>query len=376
MFNLRGVGLAACLFLVSFSAQGASPALSVTLVAPAWVQVSWPSNFTRASWQLVYTTNLVPASWQPVPLIPLPLANALVVRFPLADLNGYFRLQQVSGGGGCLFQATPAVLTAGDSSTLTWCPQPGSTYSLSPGPGTVTGSSFSVSPANTTVYSLTASNAFGVITNFTTVVVSPCGWLQVKTWDAKLYFNYYDDGSASEYHFSISHSVGLVDDITFHLTLQAGSTTSDATYFGYATGGNGSMNDREDDKPGPQVFTTTEVGSGPPVLNVSYLSLHVTCTSYDFSYSVLINTTETSEFGVITSLDGLGAGAIASRPLPGSDGKIEDGDFVPAQYPPSGGDYFSPDSDLGKAAFTVSVLPSDFGKELGPLVQWEFTPVP
>jgi hypothetical protein len=374
--SLRVLRSAAFILMVTCSVKAAAPSLSVSFLPPASVQISWPSNFTSPNWQLAYATNL--GNWQPVPLIPPPLGDAYVVVLPLDDPSGYFRLQQVGGaGGGCAFQATPAVITAGASSTLTWCPQAGTSYSISPGPGSVSGSSLSVSPSTTTVYSLTASNASEVLTGVATVIVNPCGWLQVKSWDAKLYFSYIDAGSTSDYNFSLRHTVGFVDDITFHLTLQAGSTATDASYFGFATSGKVAMKDREDDKTGPQVFTTTEVGSGSPVLNVSFMSLHVTCTSYDFSYSVVMNTTETSSFGVTTSFDGTATGGMAGRPLPAAIGVIRDEEYLPGEYPPSGGDYFSPDSDLGKAAFTTGVFPqaSRLGSDAA-TVEWQFSPAP
>jgi hypothetical protein len=262
------------------------------------------------------------------------------------------------------------VITGGQSSTLSWCSQDGTTYDLSPGPGTVAGSSFPVSPTVTTVYSLTASNASGMATNFATVIVNPCGWLQVKTWDAKLYFDYGDSASTPSYNFSIRQRVGLVDDITFHLTPQS-STATDAYYFGFATGGIVSINDREDVKT-PPPSTTTEVGCGPPALDVSYLSLHLTCTGYDFSYNVVMNNvTETSAFGVIDMYDGVGTGAMASRSLSATNSVIEGSEQVPVQYPPVGAEYFVPSSDLGKAALTTGVLPVAGGA----FVQWEFTPV-
>src|SRR5262249_50189870 len=148
-----------------------------------------------------------------------------------------------------------------------------------------------------------------IVTNFATVIVNPCGWLQVNNWDASMNFNYSLSTSASGYTFDVSQSAY----VTFHLTRQSGSGT-DAYYFGFATGVGATINDREVDATGPRVFTTTEVGSGSPVLNVSTLFLHLTCNSYDFSYNVLVNTTETSDFGVTTGSDGVGSGAITSRP--------------------------------------------------------------
>ena len=366
--------LVTCLIAGGYSAPAALPSLSVSLVPPASIQVSWPSNFTTGIWQLLYTTNLVSANWQPLPQTPVASGDTLGVLVPLNDSSGFFRLQEIGGTtGGCFFLATPPVINSGSSSLLTWCSQADTSYSVSPGPGSVTGGSLPVSPTSTTIYSLISSNASGLITNFATVIVNPCGWLQIKNWAAKMYFDYFDAASTANYNFSIKHRVGLTDDITFRLIPQAGSTATDAYYFGFATGGQVSMDDREDDKTGPNVFTTTEVGSGSPALNVSYVSLHLTCTNYDFSYSILMNTTETSSFGVTTSLDGLGAGAI-KRALQESTNHITGSDFIPAQYPPSSSEYFSPDSDLGKAAFSTGVLPSASG--LGPLVQWDFEPVP
>jgi hypothetical protein len=351
-------------------------------MSPASVQVSWATNFPIGSWQLMYTTNLLPANWQPVPQAPSLAGDALSVLIPFADSSGYYRLQQVGGGGGgggCTFQAAPGVITAGQSSTLTWCPQDGTTYTLSPGPGMVTGSSFPVSPTVTTVYSLTASNASGFATDFATVIVGPCGWLQVKNWDAKLYFTFGAKNSTKDYNFTILHQVGLVDDITFHLTPQVGSTMTDAYYFGTATGGKVSITDHEDDKTGPVIYTTDELGSGPPEQLISSLSLHLTCNSYDFSYNVVMNhVTEASDFGVFDIYEGVGTGAMASRPLEGTNSVIHDDAFVPAQYPPVSAEYFTPSSDLGKTAFTTKTLPSTPQDSLDgkAYLQFDFKPTP
>jgi len=352
-----------------YSTDAASPVLSVSRVPPTSVQISWPSNFT-AGWKLMYATNLASADWQPVTQTPVSSGDALVVLFPFTNSSGFFRLQQAGGGGGCSFQATPPVINSGNSSSLTWCPQPGTTYSVSPGPGNVTGGSLVVSPTATTVYSLTASNASGVVTTLATVIVNPCGWTQMASWDVTLDFSYALAPSTASYSFNINHQAHL----TFHLTRQAGSSATNASYFGFATGGSASLNDREDDKTGPMVFTTTEVGSGSPLQNVSTMSLHVTCDTYDFTYSALINTTETSFFGVTTSIDGVGAGTIATRPLPELDSTISDSAQVPAQYPPSAGDNFVPDDDVGKAMFNSGVVSgTTAGKAT---VSWSFTPVP
>jgi hypothetical protein len=135
----------------------------------------------------------------------------------------------------------------------------------------------------------------------------------------------------------------------------------------------GNIKDREDDKTGPQVFTTTEVGGRGPVRHdVSTFSLHVTCTSYDFLYNILINTTETDAFGTIDSADGLASGLIISRPL-GFDNDIVAGGTIPAAYPPpDSGDYFIPSSDVGKQMFIYGTPPPGSSA----IVTWSFIPVP
>jgi hypothetical protein len=94
---------------------------------------------------------------------------------------------------------------------------------------------------------------------------------------------------------------------------------------------------------------------------VCYLSLHLTCTTYDFTYNVLINTTEISQFGTTTSIDGAGTGGIGPRAIPvlGEYGNEIDGeDQIPAQYPPSATEFFTPSSDLGERMFTTGTATS------------------
>ena len=117
------------------------------------------------------------------------------------------------------------------------------------------------------------------------------------------------------------------------------------------------MNDREDNKTAPpRVYTTTEVGSGTRLQDASTLIFHVTCTNYDFSYNVLITATETSDFGVTTSGDGVATGTIAPRPLTVVANTISDSEQVPARYPPWGGDYFCPSSALGEFMFNSGTV--------------------
>lgn len=69
------------------------------------------------------------------------------------------------------FTATPASLRAGQSATLSWSVSGATTLSLAPAPGAVTGTGMTVSPASTTAYTLTATNAGGSVQASTTVTV-------------------------------------------------------------------------------------------------------------------------------------------------------------------------------------------------------------
>jgi hypothetical protein len=375
--KLKTLGIAVCVLATTCLVEAQSPRLSMSFVPPATLWLSWPSNFTTATWQLASTTNPASSPWQPLPLTPFPSSNTLVVFLPTSDLSRYFRLQQI-GAGGCVFRATPSVINSGGSSTLMWCPVAGYTYRISPGPGIVTGGSLVVSPAVTTVYSLTASNAVGVLTNFATVIDNPCGWLQLSNLVAEVTFDYILAPSTPDYNFKISHGAS----VTFHLQLLS-ATATDAYYIGFTTADpifgvaldSAGIRDREDDKTGPQVFTTTEVGgSGPTRHDISYLSLHVTCSTYDFSYNVFVDTTETSAFGTFTSPDGVGAGEIVTRALPALTNSISDYAAVLAQYPPNSGDYFIPSSDLGEAMFDTGVVTAPNAGEA--FVTWSFYPTP
>ena len=70
------------------------------------------------------------------------------------------------------FAATPAAIATGASSTLSWTVTGATSLSIDGGIGAVTGSSRTVSPAATTTYTLTATNANGSATRQTTVTVT------------------------------------------------------------------------------------------------------------------------------------------------------------------------------------------------------------
>lgn len=71
------------------------------------------------------------------------------------------------------FIATPATITTGSSSTLQWSVTGATELSISPGVGTVTGTSTTVSPTMTTTYTLTAVNGITSDVKSITVTVIP-----------------------------------------------------------------------------------------------------------------------------------------------------------------------------------------------------------
>jgi len=378
--SLKTFGVALCVLTATSLVEAQSPSLSVSFASEDILQFSWPGNFT--TWQLVSTTNVTLGIWQPVPLAPFQSSNVLTVFWPITDVKRYFRLQQI-GPGSCVFHGTPPLINSGGSSTLTWCPLAGYSYRITPGPGNVPGGSLVVSPASTTVYSLIASNnALGVLmTNDFAVIVDPCGWLHVTNMVLHLDLIYVFSTSTASYNFKILHSVFT----TFHLQRLESSTDTDAYFFGFTSEDpdpdSGSVidsahiQDREDDKTGPGVFTTTELGRGRTDHTGSTLMLHLTCNTYDFSYNVFLNTTEISPFGTDSSIDGVAAGAIATRPFILTEyNDILASGSIPAEYPPSTADFFSPSSSLGKAMFNTGTASApNAGKTI---VTWLFHPAP
>ena len=71
------------------------------------------------------------------------------------------------------FKAAPASITIGASTTLSWSVTGATALSVAPGPGTVSGTSVSVSPEANTAYVLTATNQFGTSTKTINVTVTP-----------------------------------------------------------------------------------------------------------------------------------------------------------------------------------------------------------
>jgi hypothetical protein len=67
--------------------------------------------------------------------------------------------------------ASPATISAGGASTLSWTATNATRFFVTPSPGLVRGTSLSVRPANTTSYTLTAQGPYGTVTRSATVSV-------------------------------------------------------------------------------------------------------------------------------------------------------------------------------------------------------------
>jgi hypothetical protein len=275
-----------------------------------------------------------------------------------------------------VFQATPPMITPGGSSTLTWCTTPGTTYRVSPGPGIVAGGTLGVSPNATTVYTLMASNALGIVTNFTAVIVDPCGFASVTNWTGTLSWSYSLAPSTTDYNFSVNRQAQL----TFQLTRSGGTATT--PQFTGTVGGVASMNDEEDDSSGGPTVTTIDAGSGPPLPIVTAVILVIDCTGNTYTLSALagINITETTiANGMSSSAPGtanVGQLVMLPRALPTASNTISGSQLLPARGPLwlSGGDYYAPNDAIANDMFLVGAVTDLTAGNAN--VSWSFVPAP
>lgn len=360
--------IACCLLALACNAGAqTAPSLSLSLLSPGIAQISWPSNFT--GWQLMSATNLgAAANWQAVPGTPFPLGNALLMFFPLTNQSTFFRLQQSSGGGDCVFHATPPTISQGGSSTLSWCPLGGTTYQLLPGSVTVTGSNYVVSPTVTTVYTLIASNLVdGVTSNFTTVTVSSagCQFVNATNWDCTLNFSYSLSPSSSSFIFIIIQQAN----VTFHLTRTA-LNGNIAVYSG-TMGGNAQVNDSETIIGSPPPITV--VGSGVPLPGQpANLTIDCGAGTYTFDVQPVINASWTPGG---TESTRVGSVYVNNRALPLTYGTVSSSESLPARGPFwfGGGDWYFP-GGLGPYMFYGGLV-TDYTAG-NATVSWSFTPTP
>ncbi len=292
-----------------------------------------------------------------------------------ANRSTFFRLQSINGGGGggCTFQATPPIILQGQSSTLSWCPVPGTTYTLVPGPGMVTGSNFVVSPTVTTIYTLIASGPAGVTSNHTTVEVSPhtCDFGNVRSWDCTLNFSYDHFASSSGYEFSIDQEGNL----TFHLT--PSTVTINTAIFTGDLGGNAQIADLQNDLGvQPPNNITTVTGSAVPESG-SHVELDINCN--DGTYTIVVTPAihaDWTQNGTVSLLTTVGNVNIIDHPLPTVFGTISGAGSIPAHGPLYSGSTtdFYRSGGLGQNMFTTGTESESNGGTVD--VSWTLVPTP
>jgi hypothetical protein len=361
--------------LASFDLKGQTlPKLSISLVTPSLAQIAWPTNYP--DWQLASAQSLTPpAIWQPLQTPSLTVGNSLAVYYPLTGSSNFFRLQKT---GSCSFTATPSVISAGGSSVLSWCPQPGVSYYLSPGPGLVNNGSLTVSPTVTTLYTLIASNSMGSVSNFATVTVNTgsCAFANVTGWDGSVNFSYEWTPSTDSYSFTIRQEGHL----SFHLA-PATVLPNFTEFTGYVSG-NAQLNDELVDHTQPPPNTTTFIGSSAPEqdpsnVRVSQLTLDINCATGTYSFTVgpSVTATEAAPANQVTSLFVVGTLSLSKHTLPGSVGTLSGSGFISARGPlwTGGGDLYLP-GGLGQDMFLFSVVNDNTAGSAS--VNWSFTPTP
>ena len=207
------------------------------------------------------------------------------------------------------FSASPTSLTTGGSTTLSWTVAGASSLTITPGVGTVTGTSIIVSPATTTTYTLTATNLIGSATQTATVTVTPV----VPTTPVISSFAAtpatITAGSTSTLNWSVTGATGLsitpgIGPVTGTSTTVSPTTTT--TYTLTATNGTTSTMLSS-------TVTVTPVASAAPVINSftidsSSLSTTGMCT-------LIWNVTGTANLSISPNIGTVTGNVIAVSPL-------------------------------------------------------------
>ena len=171
MFLIASVALAAT------TAPGSAPTIAAFAAAPAKVI---PGQSSTLGWSVKGATTLTIS-----PGVGAVTGTSVIVKptvttsYTLTATNSFgsttAAVTVMAGSAPTItsFAATPAKLTAGQSSTLSWAVTGSPGLIINPGVGAVTGTSVNVTPSATTSYTLTATNSFGSATLSTTATVLP-----------------------------------------------------------------------------------------------------------------------------------------------------------------------------------------------------------
>lgn len=162
---------------------GATATFSATVFGSANQSVTWSvvesdgGSITSAG---VYTAPAIPGTFH-------------VKAVATADANASAQATVIVTGPApaaptiASFAATPATISAGNSSTLSWSVSGADTVSIAPGIGAVSGNSVNVAPTATTTYTLTAANTAGSVTKIATITVSTATGPAINTFTASSY---------------------------------------------------------------------------------------------------------------------------------------------------------------------------------------------
>jgi hypothetical protein len=355
----------ALLFLASLSSMAQTiPTISLSLLGPGLAEISWPTNF--ADWRLMSTTDLGDAATWVSTGTALPLGGVMAVFYPLTNSSRFFRLQQE--GSGTDFHATPATISAGGSSTLSWRTNANTTYQLFPGIGPVPGTNYVVFPAVTTTYILVASNLITDVTsNSTTVTVvsGACSWAAATKFTGTLSFNYEITPSSSTVIYGIHESANLT------VNLARVSAGGNLVVFTGTIVGTATLNDSRTPLPNVQDAITV-TGSDTPLAGSS-ANLTVDCGAgtYTFDFQPVINANWTPG-GVMSTR--VGSMYVSDHPLPTTYGPLASSGSLPAHSSSwtGGGDFYWP-GGLGYLIFFGTVSEDSGGFAT---VSWSLTPSP
>jgi hypothetical protein len=158
---------------------GSPPTITSFVATPASVAAGQPSTL---SWTVTGAPTLtISPTLGVVTNVPASVRPLATTSYTLTASNAFGTVSAIAtvtvGGAPSItsFTATPASVTAGQSSTLNWVVTGAPTLSINAGVGAVTGTSVVVTPATTTLYTLTATNPFGSVTAAVTVTFTPAG---------------------------------------------------------------------------------------------------------------------------------------------------------------------------------------------------------
>lgn len=140
-----------------------------------WVSACDPDSTGACTYE--HRANMLNGSYVAIGIARAYNANSDYGWYWATDFGGYLdQLMPTSGASAPViasFVASPATITAGSSTTLSWSVSGANTISIDNGVGTISGAtSVNVAPASTTTYHLTATNGSGTVTASATVTVN------------------------------------------------------------------------------------------------------------------------------------------------------------------------------------------------------------